>query len=176
MSNLLVISAIGDDRPGIVEPLSRIILENGCNIEDSRMSVLGGTFAVILLVSGNWNSLAKLEGALAALGRERDLVITSRRTEPRPASAQLLPYSVDVIALDHPGIVHELATFFSTRGINIQDLTTNTYSAAHTATPMFSVRIVVEIPAQQHIAALREEFLDLCDELNLDGVIEPIKT
>jgi glycine cleavage system transcriptional repressor len=82
---------------------------------------------------------------------------------------------VDVVALDHAGIVHELANFFATRAINIQDMTTTAFSAAHTATPLFSVRMVVEVPAQQHIASLREEFLDLCDELNLDGVIEPAK-
>ena len=77
--------------------------------------------------------------------------------------------------MDQPGIVHELAAFFSKREINIQDMATTTYNAAHTATPMFSVRMIVEVPAQQHIAALREEFLDICDELNLDGVLEPVK-
>ena len=175
MSSLLVISAVGDDRPGIVESLSEAILENGCNIEDSRMSVLGGSFAVILLVSGNWNTLAKLEGTLPTVGDRLGLTVTTRRTEPRRHAGHLLPYSVDVVALDHPGIVNQLASFLSQRGINIQDLATSTYSAAHTATPMFAVRMTIEIPASVHIAALRDDFLDLCDRLNLDGVIEPLK-
>ncbi|MBD3619255.1 MAG: glycine cleavage system protein R [Chromatiales bacterium] len=175
MSSLLVISALGDDRPGIVQSLSRAILENGCNIEDSRMSVLGGSFAVIILVSGQWNTLAKLEGSLPALGEKLGLSVTTRRTEPRKLAGHMLSYSVDVISLDHPGIVNELATFFSQRGINIQDMATSSYSAAHTATPMFAVRMTVEIPSNLHIAALRDEFLDLCDRLNLDGVIEPLK-
>ena len=58
MNTLLVISALGDDRPGIVNDLSTVILEYGCNIADSRMSVLGGEFALILLVAGNWDSSA----------------------------------------------------------------------------------------------------------------------
>ncbi|HDO34642.1 MAG TPA: glycine cleavage system protein R, partial [Chromatiales bacterium] len=59
MNNLLVVSALGQDRPGIVNELSLAILNCGCNIEDSRMTVLGGEFAVILLVSGNWSTIAK---------------------------------------------------------------------------------------------------------------------
>ena len=80
MNTLLVISALGDDRPGIVNDLSTVILEYGCSIADSRMSVLGGEFAVILLVSGNWDSIAKLEGALPGLGNRLSLLITFKRT------------------------------------------------------------------------------------------------
>ncbi|MGD8643718.1 MAG: glycine cleavage system protein R [Chromatiales bacterium] len=175
MTSHLVIAAVGDDRPGIVEKLSKVILENGCNVLDSRMSVLGDTFAVILLTSGNWNALAKLETALAQVGREQGLTLINKRAEPRDLKTSVLPYSVDVVSMDQPGIVHELAAFFSEREINIQDMATMAYNAAHTATPMFSVRMIIEVPAKQHIAALREEFLDVCDELNLDGVLEPVK-
>ncbi|MDD3516774.1 MAG: glycine cleavage system protein R [Chromatiales bacterium] len=175
MSTHLVISAIGEDHPGIVEGLSKTILDSGCNIEDSRMSVLGGTFAVIMLVTGNWSTLGKLDSSLATLQRQHGLDIHTRRTGPRRTEGRFLPYSVDVVALDQPGIVHQLAGFFSARGINIQEMSTAAYSAAHTATPMFSAHITVEIPADVHIASLREDFLDFCDALNLDGVIEPIK-
>ena len=49
------------------------------------------------------------------------------------------------------------------------------YSAPHTGTPMISVNLAIGIPANTHIALLREEFLDFCDDLNLDAVMEPIK-
>ncbi len=175
MSTHLVITALGADRPGIVNDLSEVILDAGCNIEDSRMIVLGGVFAVMLMVSGNWNTVAKLEGSLAALGNRLGMAISSERTQPRGAAGNLLPYAVDVVAMDHPGIVHHLAHFFSGKGINIEELVTSSYSAAHTGTPMFSVHMEVGIPGDVHIAQLREAFLDFCDELNLDAVIEPIK-
>lgn len=173
--NLLVISALGEDRPGLVNDLSRCVLDCGCNITDSRMTVLGGDFAVILLVAGNWNSIAKLEDQLPALAERLVMTITSRRTAQRETYGNLLPYAVDVVALDNPGIVHNLANFFSSRQINIQDLTTTSYAAAHTGTPMFSVHIRVDIPARLHIATLRDEFMDFCDQLNLDAIIEPVK-
>jgi glycine cleavage system transcriptional repressor len=77
--------------------------------------------------------------------------------------------------MDQPGIVHSLANFFSSRGITIEELVTRGYNAPHTGTPMFSVNMAIGIPATMHIAMLREEFMDFCDELNLDAVMEPVK-
>ncbi|MDX1593106.1 MAG: glycine cleavage system protein R [Gammaproteobacteria bacterium] len=175
MKRLLVISALGEDRPGIVDDLSELILDAGCNIEDSRAAVLGGEFAVMLLVSGQWNEIAKLEDALPRSAEALGMQIFCRRTDTPDRRDDRLPYMVEVVALDHPGIVHQLAHFFSARGINIEDLVTHTYPAAHTGSPMFAVTLTVGIPASQHIGTLREEFLDHCDQLNLDAVMEPVK-
>jgi glycine cleavage system transcriptional repressor len=175
MSNQLVIAAVGEDRPGLVDALSGWILDSGCNITDSRMTVLGGEFAVLLLVEGKWNNLARLEDQAKQTETRLGMHISLKRTERRSAGGDFLPYAVDVVALDHPGIVHNLASFFSQRNINIQDLSTACYAAAHTGTQMFSVHMTLDVPAQTHIAALREEFLDFCDHLNLDAVIEPVK-
>ena len=83
---------------------------------------------------------------------------------------------MEVIAIDHPGIVYQIASFFSAREINIHELNTNRYAAAHTGTPMFALNMIVDIAADIRISALREDFLDFCDELNMDAIIEPLKT
>jgi glycine cleavage system transcriptional repressor len=171
----LVISALGEDHPGIVNQISKTVLEHGCNIEDSRMTVLGGEFAAILLVEGKWNTLAKIENALPELERQLGMTIISKRTGERATGRNLLPYAVDVVSMDHPGIVNNLAGFFAERKINIEDMSTSTYAAAHTGTTMFAVHMTVGIPSDMHIAGLREEFMDYCDGLNLDAVLEPIK-
>jgi glycine cleavage system transcriptional repressor len=171
----LVLSALGEDRPGIIDELSHHVLNCGCNIADSRMTVLGGDFAILLLIEGNWNNIAKLEDQISALQERLGLSITARRTAQKAARKDLMPYGVDVVALDQPGIVYNLASFFSRHHINIQEMATSSYCAAHTGTPMFSVHLTVDIPATIPIAALRDEFMDLCDQLNLDAVIEPVK-
>jgi glycine cleavage system transcriptional repressor len=171
----LVMSALGKDRPGIVDQVSKTIFDLGCNIVDSRMTVLGGEFAILLMIEGQWNQLAKLEDAIPELERRLGLTAIARRTEERRASGHQLPYAVDVVSLDHPGIVYNLASFFSERGINIEDMTTSGYAAAHTGAPMFAVHMSVGIPAELHIATLRDEFMDFCDSMNLDAVLEPIK-
>ena len=175
MENLLVITAVGKDRPGIVDKLSMAILDCGCNINDSRMTVLGGEFALLLLVSGKWNELAKLENQLLSIGESLSLTITSKRTEKEGRKGNMLSYSVDVVSIDHPGIVYKIANFFSSRNINIRELNTNSYAAAHTGTPMFTISMVVNVPSDIRIASLREDFLDFCDGLNMDAVLEPSK-
>jgi len=175
MSTLLVISALGKDRAGLVSELSDIILNAGCNIEDSRMSILGGEFAIIMMVSGGWNNVAKLEDQLPTLQDKLGLIISSRRTETRKLTQEEIPYSIEVVSLDHPGIVRKITSFFSDRNINIHDLYTTSHRAAHTGSPMFALNMTVEIPAATHISNLRDQFMDFCDELNLDAIMEPLK-
>ena len=176
MNNYLVISAIGADRPGIVNALSMTILDNGCNIVDSRMTVLGGEFAILIMISGSWDKIAKLEGSMPALEKKLGLTIISKRTEARKSADKMLPYMVEVISMDHEGIVYNVAEFFSSRDINIEDLTTSSYSAAHTGTPMFNMNMVISIPADVAIGDLREQFTEFSDALNLDAVMEPVKS
>ena len=175
MPNYLVITAVGDDRPGIVNELTKHILDNDCNIADSRMTILGGEFALILMISGNWNSIAKIEDLLPKMGDKLGLNITSKRTEPRAQTGNLLNYHVDVLAIDQPGIVHQVTEFFSSREINVESLNTDSYNAAHTGTPMFAVSMTVNIPVDQSIAQIREQFLDFCDTLNMDGLMEAVR-
>ena len=85
-----------------------------------------------------------------------------------------MPYAVDVVALDQQGIVFNLANFFASRDIEIADVATSRYAAAHTGAPMFSVQMTVNVPSSIHVAQMRDEFYDLCDEMNLDGVVEAI--
>lgn len=176
MTQLIVLSAIGTDRPGVVNDLSKVILDCGGNIEESRMTALGTEFAMLLLVSGNWHTLGKLEASLDKLSKERDLTVTIKKTKTREHSEKSMPYAVDVVALDQPGIVFQLAHFFASRDIEIADMATRSYAAAHSGSPMFAVQMNVNVPASVHLSQLREEFLEMCDQLNLDGLIEPVKT
>lgn len=173
MNKFFVISALGKDRPGIVNDLSKAILDSGCNVEDSRMTVLGGEFALIMMVSGHWSAITRLERVLPPLEKKFDLTILSKHTEPRTVAQDRVPYTVDVVSMDHPGIVHQVADFFASRNINIEELGSWTYPAAHTGTPMFSLNLTVSIPANVQIGRLRDEFTGFCDNLNLDATIEP---
>lgn len=165
----MVITALGADRPGIVDELSKVLYGQQLNIEDSRMSSLGGAFAILLLVTGSKpaidsfiDNVPKIEAAL----KMRLLVRPSEHDTP---ASKLVPYLVEVVAMDHPGIVHNLASFFSSRQINIVDLETDCYPAPHTGTPMFSLQMTIGVPADMPIKKLREEFLNTCDELNMDA-------
>lgn len=172
---LLVITCVGKDRPGLVDRLTQVILDAKGNLVDSRMTVLGDDFAILTLVSGNWDTIAKLEDSLNAMAEKESLSITTRRTEERQTKADAVPYGVDAVCVDSPGIVQQLAEFFANRNINIEELNTNRYAAPHTGTAMFAVHMAIAVPASLHLNTLREEFFGFCDEINLDAVLEPVK-
>ena len=176
-SNQLVISAIGSDHPGIVNELSQLIVQNNGNIDDSRMTVLGGEFAIILLISASDADLKTIEQILNQQAASLELNIISKHTSSQTlaenASAEKkVPYIVEVLAMDNPGIVYKLADFFSSRDINIQSLQTDRYPAPHTGTLMFAIEMVITVPQTIIINDLREDFLDLCEDMNLDASIE----
>ena len=176
MSQLIVISAIGPDRAGVVQDIAEVILNCDGNIEESRMTTLGSDFAMLLLVSGNWHTLSRLEKDLDKLCQSGDLSVSIKKTEEKPTEDDRMPYAVDVVALDQQGIVFNLANFFASRDIEIADVATRSYAAAHTGAPMFAVQMAVNVPSSVHIAQLREEFLELSDRLNLDAILEPVKS
>jgi glycine cleavage system transcriptional repressor len=163
-----VIATIGEDRPGIVADLASLVLDTGANIEDSRMTVLGGEFAVLMSVSGADADLTELETAIKALSSSSDIAYLFRRTSDRGASSHnVVDFTVE--AMDHPGIVQSVAGFFSQRGINIRSLNTETSPAAHTGTPVFTVLITAEVPSETDLSTLSDDFVDFCESRNLDG-------
>ena len=175
MKQLIAISAIGNDRTGLVYDLTRVVVDCGGNILESRMTALGNEFAMLLLVV---RQLAHARQARERAHQARRILRADAHRashRDRPPRTDMVTYTADVVCLDQPGVLHALSGFFSSRGIDIGDISTRTYNAAHTGAPMFSVYMVVHVPTRIHIAALREEFMDLCDHMNLDAILEPMK-
>jgi glycine cleavage system transcriptional repressor len=172
MNQYLVVTAVGDDRPGIVGQLSEVIVQHGGNITESRMSVLGGEFAMIVLVDGNADAIGRIQQELAQLESRLELKIVTKRTSPRALTRNLLPWYVSVVSMDHPGIVHNVADFFAERDINIEEVETRAYAAPHTGTKMFALTMTIGVPAETNIGKIKKDFAEFCDGINVDGEIE----
>ena len=175
MSSYLVISAIGQDRPGIVDEVSAFILAHQCNVEDSRMAVLGGDFAMIMLICGPQAEVKKLADHLPELENKSALTIISR-SAASPAATQalpVLPYNLKALGNDHTGIVHEIAHLLAGMHINVEAAETATSHSPQTGTPIFSMHMKLTVPANLHTDQIRSELAKLGDELNVDITIEP---
>ena len=172
MNKNLVISALGNDKHGIVNELSKTILEYGGNITDSHMMVLGGEFAMMLLVTGNQDCIKNINSKLEEIGKSLGLTLIAKETQLHESDKTRLPYQVSVVSMDHPGIVHDISDFLSNRNLNIEEIETKTYPAAHTGTPMFSLDMTISVPADSSVRTLREEFIIFCDDLNLEASLE----
>ena len=174
MTTKLVISALGTDRPGIVDEISNIIYKHALNIEDSRMTVLGGEFAMLLLVSGEPSAIDAIQTQINEIEQALQMRLMIKVTDDTAPIENAVPYAIEVTSIDHPGIVNNISSFFSQRGINIVNLHTESYSAPHTGTPMFALHMTIGISADTSIARLREAFMQTCDELNLDAEMKKL--
>ena len=115
----LVISAIGTDRPGIVNELSQIITRQQGNIDDSRMTVLGGEFAMMLLVTGTQECIENIISKLEETGQDLNLTLIAKETQAQESGQKRLPYQITVVSMDHPGIVHNISDFLSSRNLKL---------------------------------------------------------
>ena len=173
-NNKLVISVITQDRPGIVKEISEAVNQSGCNVEDSRMMVLGGSFAILMMVSGDEACIQTLQGKEQVLSASLGSMVQMHLTADRSLHAEEgQPYIIEVVSLDHQGIVKELSEFVASRSINIESLNTETYAAPHTGSPMFRLEMTVNIPTTVKTSAFKNELTDYCDQKNLDVLIEP---
>lgn len=164
--------------PALQSPLltlARRIADAGCNLAEARVSTIGTEISLMLLATGAWDALAKLESALTKLARDESLRLVHYRTRPRENSSHLLPYLVEVVAADRPGIVARIVEFFSQHEISVEQLNSTHYRAMQTGAEMFQAQFTIGIPSEIHIAALRDDFLELCDGLNLDAIMDPVK-
>ena len=170
---LIQAAAPASESPLLV--LSRRIADAGCNLVESRVATVGADVSVLLLAKGGWDAIAKLETALARVGRGDNLHLVSYRTQTRDQPSHLLPYMVEVVAADKPGVLVELIDFFAHRSVSVEQMSSMRYQAMQTGADMFQAQITVGIPADTRIAELRDEFMELCDGLNLDAIMDPVK-
>jgi len=169
MNQSLVITAIGEDRPGLVNELTEVLLNASLNVEDSRMSVLGGEFVVMLLVSGSETSIDSIKQQKDAMASSLNLNLLIKPTTRRKTSDKHLSYHISVEGMDNPGIVHKLAHYLSQHNINIVNMQTESGHAPHTGTPIFTVNMQVDIPNELDLTQLENDFSALCDELSMDA-------
>ena len=175
MQNYLVVSALIDNSNEMVHKLAKLVKSSGCNITESRFNVLGEKLAVMLFLDGSWNEIAKMEDMLHNLEKEIGTRILIERTSAPELQGNAMPYAIDVVGIDQPGVILEITGFMSKSNLTIQDMFSNTYRASSTGAKMFSLHMTINIPMDTSIAAIRGDFIDFCDRLNLDAIMEPVK-
>ena len=175
MQNYLIVSTLTENSSEIIQTFAKLAKSSGCNIIESRFNVLGQKLSIMLFLSGSWNEIAKMEDMLNKLESDLETQILIHRTETADLAGKAMPYAVDVVGQDRPGIILEITEFMSNSKLVIQDMSSNTYTASQTGAKMFSLHMTVNLSLDTSIAAIRGDFIDFCDRLNLDAIMEPIK-
>lgn len=169
----VVLTAVGPDRPGLVNELSTLIRDAGGNIEDSRMAILGGEFAVILLISGPASAIERVREIGVHVEGKLGLRCILKDTSPVYPLSDYLLYHLEVSGADRPGIVQAIAAILAGHGINIASLESQLSYAPFSATPMFVLEATLQVPSKTVLAELRSDLVTTCEEENLDFRLEP---
>ena len=163
-----ILTAIGSDRPGLVDEVSHFIFEAGGNIEDSRMVNLRGQFAIMLLVGATAETIKKLSGLIPQLIQKTHLHVEMRSADVAPPARAAMPYHLSATAMDQAGLVHRIANLLKSLDINIEDLQTSLTDAPITGAPLFGMEVTLSVPAELQVGRLRQSLGELCDQLNVD--------
>jgi glycine cleavage system transcriptional repressor len=173
----LSITALGSNQINFIVEILPAIRDCNCSILEIRSSRLGKSAAAYLLVQGNWNQIAKLETTLDNIQKRLDIKLNVLRPEQKDKEKEkdCLPYSLETISLDRDNVVESITSFLFDREIAIEEIAGSSYQAAYIQSAVFSTKFIILIPSQLPLLTLREEFLDFCDQLNIDAILEPVK-
>ncbi|HMW93065.1 MAG TPA: ACT domain-containing protein [Candidatus Obscuribacter sp.] len=168
MRTQLLVTAFGEDRPGIVARLTEVVSGHGGNLEASRMSLLGGEFAAISLVTVPEHRSNELQGALTALSKEGLTVLfkVTKASQDRFAGHSF--YTIHLTGADHEGIVHRLSSHLKEAKINIQRVDTEVVNAPHTGSPLFTMHAEIAVPAAIAYDALAKDLAAIAEELSVE--------
>ena len=169
----VAVTAVGADRPGIAAAVTGVLVEHGCNLEDTSMTILRGHFAMMLVVDTPPGlDAAELEAALARAAGALDLVVTVRAIDEAVAtSPEGGAWTVSVYGADRPGIVHGVASKLADAGVNIVDLTTRVIGDP--SQPVYAMLLEVTVPPEIDPDALGQELAALASELHVDCSMHP---
>ena len=163
----LAVTAIGTDRPGIVAAVTRILHERGGNLEDSAMTILGGQFAIVLLVATEDEPEA-LRDALQQATAELGLTISVCRTHGAHQGADPT-HLLSVYGADRPGIVAGVTGALAEVGANIVDLETQVIGDSEQ--PVYAMMIELATDDDDAVAAA---IAGACEQLGVDHTLRTI--
>jgi glycine cleavage system transcriptional repressor len=167
------VTAIGRDQPGIVAAISGVFADLGANIEDARMAILRGNFAVMLIAAlPKGADQAELETRLAEvkdrLGLEAVAVNRVQQAERTPHPS----HTLTVYGADHPGIVHAVSAALAERAVNITDLEARlTVSGKR---PVYAMMMELELPSRVSSEELRAALVAVGSEASVEVSLREI--
>lgn len=173
MPTRFVITAVGDDRPGIVAAVTGALLPVEGNLEDTAMTLLEGQFAMVLVLTTQHASEADVRGALAEVAATYGLMTDVRALGTRVEDAGGRACALTVYGADRPGIVHRVASVLAARGVNIVDLATRVLGRDGSS-PVYAMLLDLRVPDTVDDATLEADLDEVSRSLGVDCTLRPI--
>lgn len=175
MTVALVMTIIGEDRPGLVDSVASLVAAHGGNWLESRMSHLGGQFAGILRVQVPAHQETALVDKLKQLQARGLTVVVQADRAPAPPAGQRLMH-LELVGQDRPGIVHQISHALAAHGVNVEELHTECASAPMSGEILFKARARLHVPAACKLADLRVDLEKIAADLIVDITLGELTT
>lgn len=175
MKQFLLITLVGDTKRTNVTLITELIQEYECVIEQSHLTSIGNQWVLVGQITGPWNHIAKLENALPPFAKEQHLSLNSRRSAEGNFEQDMLPYTLEINALRQENLLHDFCVFFNSMEVVMREFHTETNHHLFSNHPFDVISMKLYLPADTQLSDFHEQFMALCDELNIDAALEPEK-
>jgi len=168
MARALVLTIIGNDRPGLVETLADLIAKHEGNWDESRMARLAGHFAGVVQIQLPEN---QAEGFIAALPSLADRGLSVSVVDSDWSLVNVDHHNslqLELVGQDRPGIVREISSKLAALGVSMQDLRTVVESAPMSGERIFRAEAELVPPTQVDAEQIRAILERLADEMMID--------
>ena len=171
MEKRFIMAAFSKDRPGVVADITKLLYDNGCNLEDSSMANIMDEFAILLLFSSSGDRLNdQLAEGCQKLEKEKGITAYIRAVESEEKESQdsYFRKTITVEGIDQTGIVYKVSRYLVNNNINIENLTSQRRLSPESGTAIYFMNIKVQIHEEISSASLEEGLSQVGGELNLE--------
>jgi len=169
MPESLIVSFIGDDRPGVVRVIADVVARHGGSWQESRMSGLGGYFSGTARIVISSDSLEALDQSLQSLEGLTCIIRQLRETSPDETTQKM---KLDIVGPDRPGILQDVTSELVGHGINVIEMETEVRPASMSGELNFIADALVEVPNEVDIESLDKHLGAIARNLGLDILFE----
>lgn len=164
----MVLTLIGDDKPGLVNAASAAVAAHGGTWLESRLARLAGKFAGIVHIAAPDDRSDELAQALRALESAGLKVTVERGAAQAAPSAHGRHLEIELVGHDRPGIVRDLTQTLKSLGANIEEFSSGVESGAFTGVDMFRANIRVGLPDALSLGEVKRTLERLAGEIMVD--------
>ena len=163
--NKIIINAFGDDKPGLVFKITKVIKKYNGNIEISKIIQLESDFTLIMLVE---ISLKNTKELFSELDEITDLKINYKITSKKIADNTCSEYLFTINVADNEGIIYLYSNLFTEFNINILKMESYVKNAANTGYPIFILNSVLTVPNKIDLQKFQSKLIEISETNNID--------
>ena len=174
---VLQLAMLSDEIKDKTLEVCNLIYKFECYLISTRIINKLGQKTALYVVGGDWNNISKLESSLQSIELDDNtkmiLKTSSSKDKTKDKKTDIMLYNLNIVSHNEANILPNLYSFCEANSLNMLNITAdNTLGIEY---KVFMLNAQVEISALLSLTDIREEFMLFCDNLNIDGILDPIR-